>query len=40
MRPLPALLACAAALGAATPAFAQERVQGTYAVKYEEMASN
>jgi hypothetical protein len=40
MRTLPVLLACAAALGAATPAFAQERVQGTYAVKYEEMASN
>ena len=40
MRTLPVLLACAAALGAATPAFAQERVQGTYTVKYEEMASN
>lgn len=34
------LTVCVVALGAATPAFAQERVQGTYEVKYEEMASN
>lgn len=40
MRTLPALIACATALGAATPAFAQQRVTGTYDVKYEEMASN
>jgi hypothetical protein len=40
MRTLPVLIACATALGAASPAFAQERVTGTYAVKYEEMASN
>jgi hypothetical protein len=40
MRTTPSVLAAVLVLGATSAAFAQERVAGTYDVKFEEMASN